>query len=95
MAIKTTSQDLGTAAARAGRITPGQGCWIKYQLNLCNIRYKTVAQEAGLAITSISEFIVGRKNSERTKTALRKFLGYKSFTELLAAADAANPRRKV
>ena len=77
------------AAAQAGRITPEQGCWIKYQLNLGNIRYKTVAYEAHVCPQMIAEFISGRKNSEKVRFALCKFLGYESFGLLLAAANSA------
>jgi hypothetical protein len=94
MAVKTTSQDW-EAAADTGRISPSQGCWIKYQLNLSNIVQRMIAKEAGLATTTVSDFIVGRKNSERVKAVLCKFLGYETFAELLRAADASGQRRSV
>jgi hypothetical protein len=88
MAVKTTSQDW-EASADAERLTPSQSCWIKYQLNLSKIRFRMVAEEAGLANSTVSDFMVGRKNSERTKVALCKLLGYESFATLLKEADAA------
>jgi hypothetical protein len=93
MAEKTTSHGLEAAATGARRITQSQGCWIKYQLSLRNIYCKTVADEAGISFKTVSDFIVGRKNSLPTRAALCKLLEYGSFDELLAAANAALPRR--
>jgi transcriptional regulator with XRE-family HTH domain len=67
-------------------ITPRKGCWIKFQLNLRNITYKTVAEKAGVSANMINHFIKGRKNSERVRKALAETLGYPSFEALIAAS---------
>jgi transcriptional regulator with XRE-family HTH domain len=67
-------------------ITPKTGCWVKYQLDLGNIRFKTVAQKAGVSENMITQFIKGRKNSEKVRRALAEVLGYPSFEALIAAS---------
>jgi hypothetical protein len=67
-------------------LTPREGCWIKYQLDLCNITYKMVAAKAGLSENMVSHFLASRKNSERIKMALTEILGYASFEDLKAAS---------
>jgi hypothetical protein len=67
-------------------LTPQKGCWINYQLRLSNITQVAVAQVAGCNNRTVSDFLKGRKNSERVKTALCKVLGYPSFDELVAAS---------
>jgi hypothetical protein len=67
-------------------ITPRKGCWIKYQLNLRNITYKTVAEKASVSEKMIAHFITGRKNSEKVRRALAETLGYPSFEVLIAAS---------
>jgi transcriptional regulator with XRE-family HTH domain len=67
-------------------ITPKKGCWIKYQLNLRNITYKTVAEKADVTENMITQFIKGRKNSDKVRRALAETLGYPSFDALIAAS---------
>jgi hypothetical protein len=67
-------------------ITPRKGCWIKYQLNLRKIPYKTVAEKASVSENMIAQFITGRKNSEKVRRALAETLGYPSFEAMIAAA---------
>jgi transcriptional regulator with XRE-family HTH domain len=67
-------------------ITPRKGCWIKYQLNLRKITYKTVAEKAGVSENMITQFVTGRKNSDKVRRALAETLGYPSFEALIAAA---------
>ena len=81
----TTSRIRG-AAARAARLTHGQGCWIRFQLNLRGIDQGTAAEKAGVAKATVSDFLNGRNNSERVREVLREILGYRTFAELLAAA---------
>jgi transcriptional regulator with XRE-family HTH domain len=68
-------------------ISSKNGCWIKFQLNLRNIKYKTVAKKAGVSEEMITQFIKGRKNSERVKKALAETLGYTSFEALITSAS--------
>ncbi|MDR0569184.1 MAG: hypothetical protein LBG87_08265 [Spirochaetaceae bacterium] len=68
-------------------ITPQEGCWIQYQLNLKRITQVTVAEKAGCNNRMVSQFLKGCKNSEKVRKALAAVLGYKSFDRLLAASD--------
>lgn len=72
--------------ARGITITPRKGCWIKFQLNLRNITYKTVAEKAGVSEEMITQFIKGRKNSDKVRRALTETLGYESFEKLIVAS---------
>jgi len=67
-------------------ITPQKGCWINYQLRLNSITQATVAAKAGCNNRNVSDFLRGRKNSERVKKALAEVLGYESFEKLIAAS---------
>jgi len=82
------AQKLSRAKRKAAGIslTPREGCWIKYQLDLNKITYKMVADEAGLSENMVSHFLAGRKNSERLKLALAKTLGFSSFDALIASS---------
>ena len=67
-------------------ITPRTGCWVKYQLNLRNLTFETVAEKANVSPGMVSHFLKCRKNSERVKKALAEVLGYESFEKLVAAS---------
>jgi transcriptional regulator with XRE-family HTH domain len=67
-------------------INPRKGCWINYQLRLAGITQAAVAQRAGCNNRTVSDFLRGRKNSERVKRALAEILGYASFEKLIAAS---------
>jgi hypothetical protein len=71
-------------------ITPQKGCWIRYQLNLRNITCRTVAEKAGVSEGMITQFIKGRKNSDKVRKALAETLGYTSFEKLIAASRGHN-----
>jgi transcriptional regulator with XRE-family HTH domain len=77
-------------------ISARTGCWIKYQLNLRNITLKTAAKNAGVGTSMVSEFLRGRKDSERVKTAICAILGYPTFESLLATflIDTARTKGK-
>jgi len=66
-------------------ITPQKGCWINYQLRLNSITQATVAEKADCNNRMVSDFLRGRKNSEKVKKALAEVLGYESFEKLIAA----------
>jgi hypothetical protein len=69
-------------------LTHEEGCWIKYQLNLHNLTYRTVAHIAGLGnVTTVADFLHGFNTSEKCKAALCKILGYPDFETLRAAAN--------
>jgi transcriptional regulator with XRE-family HTH domain len=67
-------------------INPRKGCWINYQLRLNGITQAAVAFRAGCNNRTVSDFLRGRKNSERVKKALAETLGYPSFEALIAAS---------
>ena len=67
-------------------ITPQKGCWINYQLRLRSITQATVAAKAGCNNRMVSDFLRGRKNSEKVKKALAEILEYKSFEALISAS---------
>jgi hypothetical protein len=67
-------------------INPRKGCWVNYQLRLAGITQAAVAQRAGCNNRTVSDFLRGRKNSERVRKALADALGYESFEQLLAAS---------
>jgi transcriptional regulator with XRE-family HTH domain len=67
-------------------INPRKGCWINYQLRLNSITQAAVARRAGCNNRTVSDFLRGRKNSERVKKALAEVLGYASFEKLIAAS---------
>jgi hypothetical protein len=67
-------------------INPRKGCWINYQLRLAGITQAVVAEKADCNNRTVSDFLRGRKNSERVKKALTEVLGYESFEKLIAAS---------
>ena len=67
-------------------LTPQTGCWIHYQLKLRNLTLYPVAQKANVTHEMVSQFLRGRKNSEKVKRALADVLGYESFEKLIAAS---------
>jgi hypothetical protein len=77
-------------AANAVRLTQEQGCWVRYQLNLRNLVYKTVAHEGGICVQTVAHFMYGGNSSPQCKAALCRLLGYETFGALLEAANAAN-----
>jgi hypothetical protein len=75
-------------ARKYGHYTiPRLGCWIKHQLNLRNIPYKAVAQQANCSISMVSYFILGVKNSPKVGKALADMLGYATYKDLAEAAS--------
>jgi transcriptional regulator with XRE-family HTH domain len=70
----------------AERLTPPEGCWIKYQLILRNIKLEDVAKKAHRSISSVSRVVCGVKKSEKVEMALAEMLGYPSYKHLWAAA---------
>jgi transcriptional regulator with XRE-family HTH domain len=81
-------QKLSRARRKAMGITlnPRKGCWINFQLRLAGITQAAVAEKAGCNNRTVSDFLRGRKNSERVKKALAETLGYPSFEALIAAS---------
>jgi hypothetical protein len=69
------------------RLTHTERCWIKYQLNLRNITYDTVALVAGISDKTVAGFINSCNNSRKTQSALCQLLGYPTFDALREAAN--------
>jgi transcriptional regulator with XRE-family HTH domain len=55
-------------------------------LRLRSITQIEVAAKAGCNNRMVSDFLRGRKNSEKVKKALAEVLGYESFEKLIAAS---------
>ena len=62
------------------------GCFIKFRLELQNIKYKDVAKEAKRSVTLVSQVISGERRSEKVQAALASLLGFGTYTALLDAA---------
>ena len=65
---------------------PPEGSWIKYQLDLRNIKMEAVAKKAHRSISMVSQVIAGVKNSDAVGLALARMLGYASYKDLMEAA---------
>jgi hypothetical protein len=65
---------------------PPEGSWIKYQLDLRNIKLEAVAKKARRTISMVSQVICGVKNSEAVGLALAQTLGYATYKDLMEAA---------
>jgi hypothetical protein len=65
---------------------PPEGSWIKYQLDLRNIKMEAVAQKARRTISMVSQVISGVKNSDAVGLALAQMLGYASYKDLMESA---------
>jgi intergrase/recombinase len=66
---------------------PPEGCWIKYQLDLRNIKLEEVAQKAHRSVSMVSRVICGVKKSEKVEKALAQMLGYATYQNLMEAAS--------
>jgi DNA-binding LacI/PurR family transcriptional regulator len=65
---------------------PPEGCWIKYQLDLRNIKLEDVASKAHRSVSMVSRVVCGVKKSEKVEKALAEMLGYASPQALTEAA---------
>jgi hypothetical protein len=69
---------------------PPEGAWLKYQLDLRNLKMDTIAKRANRSKSLVSSVIIGKRNSKAVGKALAHALGYESYEALrAAAADAA------
>jgi ribosomal protein L31E len=69
---------------------PPEGSWIKYQLDLRNIKLEAVAKKANRTISMVSQVITGVKNSDAVGLALAQMLGYATYKDLMDAASLAS-----
>jgi hypothetical protein len=65
---------------------PPEGSWIKYQLDLRNIKMEAVAKKARRSTSMVSQVITGVKNSDAVGLALAQMLGYATYKDLMEAA---------
>jgi transcriptional regulator with XRE-family HTH domain len=71
---------------RERTLNPQIGCWLHFQLKLRNYTLGTVAQKANVTSQMVTQFLKGRKDSEKVKNALAETLGFESFEKLVAAS---------
>ena len=74
---------------------PPEGCWLKYQLDLRNIKFEEVAKKAHRTVSLVSYVISGERRSESVEAALAEMLGYPSWKRLWAAAFVNAERKAV
>jgi hypothetical protein len=75
--------------------TPPEGCWIRYQLDVRNIKLDDVARKACRHFTLVSKVIRGERKSEKVQAALAELLGYPSWNDLWADAFISTKRNAV
>jgi hypothetical protein len=66
--------------------TPPEGSWIRYQLDLRNIKLKEVAGKASRSEALVTQVITGVRNSKAVGKALADMLGFASYKDLMEAA---------
>jgi hypothetical protein len=74
---------------------PPERCWIKYQLNLRNIKYEVIATKSCRTEAFVSMVVCGKRRSKTVEAALAEVLGYQSFKHLWAAAFIEVGRKAV
>jgi lambda repressor-like predicted transcriptional regulator len=74
---------------------PPEGCWIKYQLDLRNIKLEAIAKKAGRTVATVSRVICKTRHSEKVEAVLAEMLGYPSWQHLWADALINVERRVV
>ena len=72
---------------------PPERCWLKYQLNLNNIKYEEIAKKARRSAAFVSMVVCGVRRSEKVEAVLAEILNYKSWKHLWAAAFISTKRR--
>jgi hypothetical protein len=77
---------------------PPEGCWIKYQLDLRNIKLEAIAKKAGRTVATVSRVICKIRHSEAVEAVLAEILGYPTFKDLwidaFISADFSKKERK-
>jgi transcriptional regulator with XRE-family HTH domain len=72
-----------------------EGCWLKYKLNLRNIKLEDVAKKAHRTVATVSRVISGKRRSESVEAVLAAMLGYPSWKHLWDDALINAERRAV
>ena len=65
---------------------PPEGSWIKFQMDLRNIKMMDVARKANRSLSMVSEFVTGVKNSVAVGKALAQMLGFDNYNDMMEAA---------
>jgi hypothetical protein len=65
---------------------PPEGSWLKFQLDLRNIKMEAVAKKARRSVAMVSRVVCGVKNSDAVGLALAQMLGYATYKDLMEAA---------
>ena len=63
-----------------------EGCFIKYRLELLNIKYEDVAKKAHRSVPLVSQVISGERRSNNVQAALASMLGFDTYKELMDTA---------
>ena len=74
---------------------PPEGAWIKYQLDLRNIKMDAIAKKAGRTVATVSRVISKTRHSEKVETVLAEMLGYTTYKDLWIDAFINAERRAV
>ena len=74
---------------------PPEGCWIKYQLDLRNIKMDAIAKKAGRTVATVSRVISKTRHSEKVEAVLAEMLGYPAYKDLWIDAFINAERRAV
>jgi hypothetical protein len=74
---------------------PPENCWVKYQLNLRNIKYGEIAKKAHRTEAFVCMVVCGKRRSESVEAVLADALGYPSWKHLWAAAFVRAERKAV
>jgi lambda repressor-like predicted transcriptional regulator len=74
---------------------PPEGAWIKYQLDLRNIKMDAVAKKAGRTVATVSRVISKTRHSEKVEAVLAEMLGYPTYKDLWVDAFINAERRAV
>jgi hypothetical protein len=70
---------------RARRADRAQGSWINYQMKLSGVTQKLVATMAGVSRQMVQRVAYGVSTSAKVQRAIAQALGYKTWSELVAA----------
>jgi transcriptional regulator with XRE-family HTH domain len=70
-------------------------CWIRYNLNLKNIKLEAIAKKARRSVPLVSRVLSGSRRSEKVQAALAELLGYPSWQHLWADAFINSERKAI
>jgi len=74
---------------------PPERCYLKYQLNLRNIKYEAIAKKANRSAAFISMVVCGVRRSKKVEAVLANVLGFPSWEHLWADSKINAERKDV